>query len=274
MTGLLLVTTGCAFLTSEQRQQVDGLYDDTRETLERVRVATRDTPESALSDSITALDAILTYTDQIRTDPDRFNKDTVDAYALKIRIINENIDRLDDLTLETDVSFPLGTYKMINVAPISRTRLDELAVSVAESIVALGNQYPEYTLNLIIKTVGFTDESQVLPSSHLEKKISSDLSGNEMKQSGVARRQTNNRVLSSYRAYSLNSYMAQQVTALMESKYMASKQKFSIEPVIVGKGESLPGGKGGKGGRGDKVYKSNDPRRRICIISPFVEVIP
>jgi len=254
---------GCAFLTKNQRLQVEGLQEETMETMVRVKEKTRETPESVLNESITSLISILAYTEEVKKDPAEFNDDLIESYALKIRIINENIDRIKDLTLETDVSFPLGTYKLFNISRAARTRLDELATEVARTIVELDRQYPGNKLNLVIKSVGYTDETVVLPGTQLAKKITAELAPDKLPKGRVERRQTFNRVLSRYRAASLNEYVAKQV-----EKQTGSKYDYSVEAMVIGKGEALPGKEGGRS------FTAKDPRRRICLVSPFVEVVP
>ena len=261
--GLLILLTGCAFLTSEQRQQVDGLQTNTLETMARVESKTVDTPESALSESLIALESILAYTEEVKNDPAGFNVETMDAYTLKIRIINENIDRIKDLTLATDVSFPLGTYKSFNISRAARDRLDELAETVAKTIVELDNHYQGHKINLIMKTVGYTDQTVVLPGTQLAKKITAGLAMDAMPKGRVERRKTFNQVLSSYRADSLNKYVVKQV-----KKQIGSTPDFSVEEIVIGKGEAQPGKKG------SKAYSAKDKRRRVCVVSPFVEVVP
>ena len=258
---LLIILSGCASLTAEQRLRVDSLHDNTSETLGKVQGKIKNTPESILADSIATLDSILAYTEQIKNDPAIFNEEKIEEYSLKIHIINENINRIQDLTLKTDVSFPLGTYKSINLSRDARIRIDQLAATLILSITELGEQYPGYKLNLIIKTVGYTDEAMVLPDSHLAGKIAAELSSENIPQDRIERRKIFNQVLSRYRAGSLNEYIAEQI-----SKDIAANKNFTIEPIIIGKGESLP--------NDSTVYQPRDPQRRICIISPFVEVVP
>ncbi len=262
ITGLLLLS-GCATMSPEQHGQVDNLQAATQGTLERVWVKSRETPESVLGDSIPVLEAILAYIEQVNNSPDMFDQTAIEAHSLKIRIINKNIDRIQDLTLGTDVSFAPGAYKINHLSRAGQARLNKLAQNVATAIIDLGKQYPEYDLNLIIKTVAYSDESTVTRGSKLAWKIYNELPKDQKPKNNIERRQTFNRVLSGYRAASLNKYMERKVKARVGSKH-----KFSIETVIVGKGESLPGG--------DllKVFTTNDSRRRICIVSPFVEVIP
>ncbi len=263
LSGLLIMLTGCAFLTTEQRSQVDELHEDTLKTIVRVESKTENTPESALNDSLIALQTILAYTEEVINDPAGFNAATMENYDLKIRIINENINRIKDLTLATDISFPRGTYKLFNISRDAQDRLDELSMTVAKTIVELSSQYSDHTINLIVKTVGYTDQTVVLANTQLAEKITAELAGDEIPKGRVERRKTFNRVLSSYRAESLTKYIVQQVT-----KEIGSTHTFTVEKIVIGKGEEQPGKKG------RKPYSAKDKRRRVCVVSPFVEVVP
>jgi hypothetical protein len=106
--------------------------------------------------------------------------------------------------------------------------------------------------------VGYTDETPVVRGSQLEKALQAGLeAGDDTDPSAY------NKVLSKFRAATLNDYVVQRIKAQLDESVA-----ISIESNIVGRGEALP--------KPDVAppYQRQDSRRRICILSPFIEIVP
>jgi oligoendopeptidase F len=133
---LLVLLTGCAGLNTKKQQLLQQLAGNAQSTKSEVADKLKQTPESVLQDSLKVLDEILNYTDKVKADPDQFNAEQIQMFMHKTRIINENISRFSDLTLQTDVSFPLGTYKLENLAAAGKQKSDELIDKLLVSLIA------------------------------------------------------------------------------------------------------------------------------------------
>lgn len=258
---LAAVLIGCAGLGKEKQQTLEQLKDDAQTTMVAVEKKLEESPESALQDSLKVLDTILEYTDEVKADPGKFSPEEIQAFMHKIRIINENIERFSDLTLQTDVSFPLGTYKLESLAEAGKAKSAELANKVLDSLRELAQKYSGHQVRVIIKSVGYTDETPIIEGSYLEQEIRANLAGEESE--SEPRRTLYNEVLSRFRAATLNEYVVQRIEAGLPDNLQVE-----VIPKIVGRGETFP-----KDGA-DPPYQRKDNRRRICILSPFIEIIP
>ncbi len=260
---LLLLSTlwlsGCAGLTQQQVQALMNLQNTAAHTRIRVDQKLQENPESLLRDSLTVLDSILTYTENVKTDPERFNPEQLRSYQLKIAIINENIERFSDLKLQADVSFPLGGYQLASLSEYGRQASDLLVNKLSNALTELAKKYPSNKIRLIIKAVGYTDEIPISPGSALEKATLAEVE--KPAKAAAARRAQLNQVLSRFRAQSLQNYVVQGVRQQLPAHLNA----LEIVSHIEGMGESLP-----RDANPQPPYQREDERRRVCIVSPFI----
>ena len=255
---IFLLLSACAGLSTKNRQTLDQLEGDAQKTLASVSAKLKQNPESVLQDSLKVLDQILEYTDQVKADPGKFDPNNIQAFMHKIRIINENINRFSDLTLQTDVSFPLGTYTLEHLAAAGKQKSDELIDNVIKSLNELAQKYTGYNVRVIIKTVGYTDKTPVLKGSKLEQELRASLEDKNADSSSYY-----NQVLSKFRATTLNDYVVQRI-----KNNLPSNLNVNVVSKIVGRGEALPKQ------NIQPPYQQQDSRRRICILSPFIEIVP
>ncbi|MCP4700679.1 MAG: hypothetical protein GY862_28065 [Gammaproteobacteria bacterium] len=258
----LFLVGGCVLLTAEKQQMVNTLKSKARNTMTRVQDKLANNPQSAVQDSLSVLDSILDYTDAVKSNPDKFSPEKLEAYIHKINIINENIDRFSDLTLQTDVSFALGQYKLSHLSEKGKQEGDKLIADIIASLKELSAKYPGKNTKIIIKITGYTDAAPFISGSRLEKEILTEL-GHSAPKKPSRRRAKYNEILSKLRAATISSYIVQRLLEKIPDSEMTS-----IEPKIIGHGETLPAKKE------KHAYQPIDFRRRICIVSPFIEVIP
>lgn len=260
LTGVLVIVLGgCAGLDVRERQQLDQLADQAATTQVRVENRLSESPESSLSKSLTLLNEVLDYVDKIRTNPNRFDPQMIDKYTQQINIINENIERFKDLKLKADVSFPIGTYEISALSDEGQALCTDLGDKIVNMVVRLNRRYPNHAIRVTLKTIGYTDEIPVV-----SEKLAQILNAH-MRDKNVDEKNRNyhyNRILSELRAQSVSNF----ITNYLKQK-IPHDLEVQLNEKIIGKGESLPNKKMAA------VYRSRDERRRICIISPYIEIL-
>jgi outer membrane protein OmpA-like peptidoglycan-associated protein len=257
--GLAVLLSACAGLSLEARQQLEQLRMDAETAKIQVERKLRENPYSAVEGSLEVLDSILLYADKVKTDPAQFNDDKLREYQQKIQIIQDNLGRFSDLTLQADVSFPLGKYKVEDLSAYAKRENDELVEKILASVNRLETRYPNQGIRITLKIVGYTDETPFTPGTALEKEIRRELRG-RVPAAPAARRAAYNRILSRFRADSLG-------TDLQEKLRAARPDLADIVIKSFGEGETPPEK------NASPAYQPNDPRRRVSIVSPFVEIV-
>ncbi len=251
---------GCAGPDVKKQENLQSLSDYALETQARVRQRLAENPESTVAESLAVLSEVLNYADEVRANPDKFSLPKIQEYRQRIDIINENIQMFRDLALKTDVSFPIGTYRFPDLSEEGRSQCRELARKIIETAAGLSRRYPGYAIRITLKTVGYTDEVPVV-SGPLEKTIRSNLKEPEAP-AGDARRKQYNHVLSRFRAASVSTYMMEYLR-----REMPANITIRYVEKIVGNGENFPQK------NPSFPYTAQDERRRICIISPYIEIM-
>ncbi len=259
---IILTTVACSNLTIKQEQTIIELQRDTQLTIQKINTKIKSNPESILQNSVSALDNILEYTATVKSDPSKFSLEKIQAYILKINIVNENMERFSDLTLQTDVSFPIGTYKLEDLSKQGRNSIDKLTSKIHLSTQEMAKKYPHKQIKITIKTIGYTDETGIIAGGRLEQKIIKAIP--QTISNSNQKRQQYNQILSKFRASTLNQYVVEHL-----QQQLLDIKKIEIITEIQGLGEKFPTKKST-----ELPYKNKDPRRRMCIISPFIEIIP
>jgi len=258
---MFVVIASCSGLNT--KEEIAQLQKEVQLTLNRVQQKIQDNPESVLQNSISALDSILEYTEMVKSDPSKFSPEKLQAYILKINIINENMERFSDLTLQTDVSFPLGTYQLKHLSEKGKNKIDGLADKIVASVQEMAKKYPQKQITIMLKTIGYTDETDIIAGGSLEQALIQSIP-QTIESEPNKRRKQYNKILSEFRASTLNKYVVRYIQQRLPSSYQVE-----ITTEINGLGEKLPNEKLAK-----STYQNKDPRRRVCIISPFIEIIP
>ena len=263
----LISVSGCGLLSQQQQQSLQQLQSQAQNTRSQVENRLSANPESLLRDSLQVLDSILEYTENVKADPKRFNHEDIVQYQLKIKIINENIARFSDLKLQADVSFELGAYKLDNLTAYGKHEAESLADKLVAAIEELNTKYPGHKIRLTLKSIGYTDEASITPGKSLEREIIQHLrkQNQPVPKKRKARRVAFNQVLSYFRATTLY----QHIISTLRERLPDSLQHVEVSHRVIGRGETLP-----LGSTPDPAYKRKDTRRRICVVSPFIEVVP
>jgi hypothetical protein len=252
--------TGCAsFREYQQDREIQRLESAARKTEDDVRNRLDQSPDSILSESLRTLDAILEYADRVKSDPMRFDSARIEEYTRKIDIIRTNLERFKDLKLQADISFPLGAYRVSALSPAGRVRLGRLKDRIVKTAKDLGTRYPGHPIRITLKTIGYTDLGPILPDSALEAALQKEVK--TPAPSERDRQRQYNQALSRLRSVSVNRYLKDLIRRDLPGG------GFQVELKHIGKGESFPLP------RITPPYKAIDPRRRICIISPFIEIV-
>ncbi|OUD15646.1 hypothetical protein [Thioflexithrix psekupsensis] len=257
---LLINSTGYSFLSAKKQSALRALENNADQTLEKIKIRLEETPESSLEESLSLLNQILDYAESVKKNPQQFNEQQLEAYHRKISIINANMERFKDLTLQTDISFAPGAYRLEELSQSAKEVLMQLVEKVAITVQELQHNYPDYPLRITVKTVGYTDATPFISGTVLEREIQAQLTS--LAPTGIARRMQYNEILSQFRAESLNRYF---ITLLKQQ--INHGDRVDILPKIIGRGEQLPHS------NQQDTYSEQDDRRRITIVSPFIEVM-
>lgn len=255
---LLCFLFGCAAtLTKLQQQRLDILENDAAQVLVEAQQKMEEHPDSALGKNIELLNSILDYSDAIRSDPEKFSEEKIREYSTKIQIYRENINNYLELKMDSDISFDLGKYEMSGLTDQAKVAMDDFTTQLLSSLKEKTKKYSGYNISVYLKVVGYTDETPFRQGTELEKKILERLDGRKP-ENEIERRKMYNQILSELRAETLIDY----ICAALKRKIPG----IEINKNVVGAGEKFP--------REDisVLYESTDKRRRVCIISPLIEI--
>ncbi len=257
---ILFLFSACAGSGLKKQDGMQSLSDYALEIQTKVRQRLDESPESMVAESLDALNEVLNYADEVRAEPDRFNLSRIQEYREKINIINENMERFRDMTLQTDISFSVGAYRVSELSEAGRSQCGELAQKIIETAAALKIRHPNRVIRITLKTLGYTDELPIV-SGPLEKTVLANLQEPQAP-AGDARRKQYNRVLSRLRAAAVSAYIMEYL-----HREMPSHVNIRYVEKIVGNGENFPVK------NQNPPYAAQDERRRICIISPYIEIM-
>lgn len=252
--------SGCTgFRADRQEKDLGRLTSLAQQTDDEIRNRLNRSPDSILNESLQTLDAILEYADQVKSDPKRFDPSLIEEYTRKIDIIRTNIERFNDLTLQADISFPPGAFRVSDLSSTARTRINGLKDRIVETVKDLQSEYPGYPIRIILKTVGYTDLAPIAPDTSLEAALRDQVA--DPAPPGPARQRQYNKALARLRSVSVNRFLRDRI----QKEIPDADIRFELRN--IGKGEALPMP------HAEPAYKPIDGRRRICIISPFIEIV-
>jgi hypothetical protein len=170
------------------------------------------------------------------------------------RYLEETVTRIQTETVESDVSFGGGEYKLSDEGKQS---LQEFIERTFENKKNFIDQYPGEAVIIKIKTIGYTDEIRVIPESDLYKElikgVEDEIPDELDKIWGVL-----NQRLSEFRAREIAEYIKQHIRETVPEN---SLLQLEFEP--FGRGQEIPPGV-------NPPYPKDDPRRRICKIYSYV----
>jgi len=188
---------------------------------------------SSLKDLLIKLDHILDYAKGLEDGIKSFSPVEAAKNMEELGKIKETIKKHIFAKIESDVSFDVGKYTISKRE--GKQALDVIVSDVLTKKKEFINKFPNSTMLINIKTVGYTDTQPLRSDTQLGKRCG----GN------------GNQCLSELRAETIAEYIAQGVSKIDPSV------KIKKDP--FGKGEELPVGV-------TEPYPANDSRRRICIV--------
>jgi hypothetical protein len=230
---------------------------DAQKTREKLGTVVQNDPDNIMKEFTQKLDENLRYAEAFKGDSQRIveriaaiNKTQKDAeFNLKAQ---QNLNRI----VEFDILFDEGKYEFIDLSEEGKDIIREFAEGLITIINDYAEMYPDQTITIKIKTIGYADELDFSEGTDLIEQLVQGLKTN-VPQIQPARRKFLNKRLSLFRARVINE-MIQQLVILSET--VNKDVRLDIQPDIEGKGEEIPPGI-------QAPYPVPDQRRRICRIS-------
>jgi hypothetical protein len=174
------------------------------------------------------------------------------------------IERHVEESIESDVSFGEGEYKIEDISEEGKQRLEEVVRKFIAAKDAHTKKFPNYKdakTTIRIDVYGYTDELPFIEGTRLVRELEQ---GPEIvpQTSPEDRRKALNQNLSQFRAESIGNYLTQRLS-----------ETLGVEPEVrpFGRGENIATDENGK----HKIpppYPIKDPRRRICKIDGYCEI--
>ncbi len=231
------------------------LVEDLKEDIEEAQRVDPDTPTA---DFLKELDNMLEYARHIQKNPQAVKLDIVVSYTEQAVQVKKLVDGMVQKQLESDISFALGKYTLSKQGKTALKIIATSIVGIKEEYLKL---YPDKTIVVGIKVVGYTDTSGFREGTNLVKNLTRGFEF-AAPQSGVERRRFLNQRLSQLRAENIGEYFRDLV---LQSEPLPAR--IMIESNFEGKGEKLPPGL-------SVTYSSSasveDKQRRICKIYSYV----
>lgn len=225
-----------------------------REAKTRIEAITAEDPENPLQEFLPALTEILDYSEAIGDDQREVDIVKVLADLETVTEIGNNAQKTMKQTLESDVSFAPGEYKLSEAG-------EQILAHYCQAIIAakqeFQQEYPNRTILIKIHVAGYTDEVDFRKGTNLLKLLTEGMEEDKVPRTQPALRKFLNRRLSEFRADTIGEFLVQYI--LQEDPETVIEQK------STGFGEGLPAGI-------DPPYPLVDPRRRICRIYTYILV--
>lgn len=254
--------TGAPVKPDPANSEIEELRTDAQMVKSRIEGLTTQEKETVGTRSLLMLDQILAYMDQVQNDPDRFDSETIMDFNRKIRIVNDNIERFQDPSLQMEISFPRGAYQVSELEAPEMVRFQQIFENILATIMALNQRLPEHPIRITLKSTGYSDELPILSQS-LEEMILKKLPVEKRAHSKEGLRKQYNQVLSELRAIAVYDSLRQGLEGMITTKL-----PIVFDGIVAGLGEALPVPEP------EVPYQVIDERRRICRIQAYIEVVP
>jgi hypothetical protein len=263
MTGLI---TGCTTvgqeketspLTAEQKKILNDILVLLNTTIEQAeeKVSEKPDPTSPYHTLLNRLNKIVEEVKGIEEGKLKFDKEKLDQFKQEAIGIQANVMYPVNRVLEVDVSFGLGHYRISELSREGRSVLKDFAKDVIDiQVENFKKLFPDKQLEIVIKSVGYADETDM--GKDLKKELKSFIKSSPKKDPEEIRK-AYNKALSKKRAESISKY----IISLLKD-YLDDEQVIIAEPVIIGLGEAYPYPEKSL----EKPYQAMDRRRRICKI--------
>jgi outer membrane protein OmpA-like peptidoglycan-associated protein len=208
--------------------------------------------DNPLNDQIPDLEGILSRAKEVETMKGAVAIDLVLDSTRKFLIAGDSLESITTEELKSDVSFDIGKYELSDEG---RVALEAFAGNIIAGKNRYKEKYPDDTIVIKSKIVGYTDQIGFDEKKPLFKELSSGIEDRIPTQQ-PERRQFLNKRLAEFRARAISSHIEEFIKKGEESR-------LKITPEIIGKGEDIPPGVA-------EPYPTNDPRRRVCKIYNFM----
>jgi outer membrane protein OmpA-like peptidoglycan-associated protein len=210
-------------------------------------------PGNPLQEFLPEINDILDYSEGIGNDQQEINISKVLADFDKITKIEYTTQKTMKQTLESDVSFGPGEYELSDKG---KHAIDAYCEAIIAGKKEFDKLYPDRTILVKIKVVGYTDQVDFVEGTNLLKQLVEGIE-DELPREQPAQREFLNRRLSEFRAKIISDYIIQYI----------SRENLGgrIEQEAIGLGEKLPPNI-------SSPYPQQDSRRRICKIYGYVLV--
>lgn len=257
-----LTAAGCAGpQVAENPTEAARLRDLAARAKQQLRENGAATPEAMSQASLQALDRVLSYTDEVKADPTRFDPEKIAFYSHQIDIINANIERFKDPRYTVTLTFAPGGYLWTSLPSEEKSKGREMASFAARTVADLHSRHPGYAIRVTLKAVGFTDEMPIV-SQQLKAAVLTQLADGDQPESEF--RALYNTALSTLRADDVARRMILDLQAAVPAganvRYVRNH---------IGMGERFPP----TPDPSSPPYGPSDPRRRICIMTAYIETL-
>jgi outer membrane protein OmpA-like peptidoglycan-associated protein len=231
----------------------DTIAQSAQEAKTEIQKITDEDPDNPLREFLPELKSILDYSDEVATSSREIDCTKVLADLEKVTQIGRNTRTMVKQTLESDVSFDSGRYDLSEEGKHILEMFAKAIIANAREYPAL---YPDQTLIIKIKVVGYSDQVDFQEGTKLLKKLAEGIERG-VPQRQPERRKFLNQRLSEFRARTISEYITQFI--------IQEDSAAHIEQENVGLGEVLPPGI-------SPPYPIEDSRRRICKIYGYIIV--
>lgn len=221
-----------------------------------IEVAVEKDPDNPVKDFLPQLDNMLDYAAQLQSGQQEVSPERVNTDTTRLIAIADSKQRLIEEKLESDISFPLGSYELEEQGKFALAEIVRKIVMRKDENLS---QYPDKSVTIKVKVVGYTDETGFRDGSPLIGTLMAHCSTIPT-QRGLQQRQALNRCLSELRANTISNYLF----GLLVSQIPELDSDVFIEQEVEGKGEDIPPGVPAP------YPPTKDPRRRICKVYSYV----
>ncbi len=227
------------------------LAEQSKEAIQEEIEKDADTP---LKDMLPELDRILEYAGELQNGRAEISSDILQTDLAITTQTSSIIDTITKGKLESDFSFEAGKYEL---SEQGSDYLRQIAEKMLVQIQELRRDYPDKTITIKTKVVGYTDEQPFRQGTKLVAALTVGVE-NDVPAGAIEQRRFLNQRLSQFRAQRICDDFRQ---LLLASNSFSSS--VMIDEEVIGQGEDIPQGV-------SAPYPQNDKRRRICKIYSYV----
>ncbi len=235
----------------QKRFYLEEIARKARELKEKIKREAGSDTDHPLLDYLPELNAILDYAEDLETGRQVVSVDKVISNLDKLLGLEHSVELFESGTLESDISFKLGEYKLSEKGKIALE--EKFLMEIISNKENCKEKYPDSTVTIEVTVRGYTDQVGFKEGMPLARKLSEGVE-HALPRDQPERRQFLNQRLSEFRAQAIGDYIRRRI---LETEGGGSR--VSVELEIEGKGEVIPKGV-------DPSGLNNDPKRRICEI--------